>query len=750
LKLSNVNAKGAKSVQLLTPRKSFSSYFSFSDLKTKPKVLIGVCAPLVLLATLGGIALFNISKITETSKWVDHTRVVLADASAIVASAVDMETGMRGFLLAGRDEFLDPYRSGEAQTYEGIKALQQTVSDNPGQVARLGEVEQVLREWQSNVTELQIQLRRDIGDAETMNDMAKLVGEARGKQYFDKFRGQIATFAGREEALLQTRREDFQRALSSGAVSASGTREALKWVEHTYQVIAKAQDVLAAAVDMETGMRGFLLAGQDQFLEPYTAGSDRFHALVAELQQTVSDNPAQVTLLGEIQQNIDAWVADVVEPTIALRRQIGDAKTMDDMADLVSEARGKQYFDKFRQLMADFKAEEEALMEQRQASNVSTVSSTFTLIIACMVGALVIGLGLAWFIGGSIAGPIGRMTAAMGKLADGDTSVEITGVERGDEVGAMAQATQVFKDNAIETERLRKLSAEQEERQAEEKRQQMLQLADTFESAIGGVVDTVSSASTELQATAQSMSATAEQSNAQTSSVAAASEEASANVQTVATAAEELSASIAEISRQIAETNKVSQQAVDEADNASQSVAGLAEAAQRIGDVVNLISDIAEQTNLLALNATIEAARAGEAGKGFAVVAGEVKSLANQTAKATQEIAQQVESMQAATGGTVTTIESIVAVIKQISENAQGIAAAVEEQNAATGEISRNVQEASSGTQAVASNITGVRQAAEETGTAAGDVLESAGQLSKQSELLRGEVDKFLGDLRAG
>ena len=390
-----------------------SMSFKFSDLKTKTKVLLGVCAPLVLMTAIGGIALKDISNISHTNKWVDHTRVVLAEASGIIAGAVDMETGMRGYLLAGREEFLEPYTNGEKQTYAGITALKRTVSDNPGQVARLGEVEKVLQEWQSNVTSMQIQLRRDIGDADTMNDLAKLVGEAKGKRYFDKFRGQIETFTGREEALLTKRHDDFKRVLANGTSNAAMTREALKWVDHTYQVIAKAKDILAAAADMETGMRGFLLAGREEFLEPYRGGATRFDALIEELRQTVSDNPAQVTLLDEIKQNIDGWRNDVTEPMIDLRNKIGDAKTMDDMADLVGEALGKQYFDKFRQLMADFNAEEQALMEQRQATNVETKSAAFTGIISGIVGAIVIGLGMAWFIGGSIAGPITKMTAAM-------------------------------------------------------------------------------------------------------------------------------------------------------------------------------------------------------------------------------------------------------------------------------------------------------------------------------------------------
>ena len=353
-----------------------------------------------------------------------------------------------------------------------------------------------------------------------------------------------------------------------------------------------------------------------------------------------------------------------------------------------------------------------------------------------------------WFTRAGVARPLGQVVNALNRLAEGDTSVEVN-VKSKDEIGQVAEAFVVFKRKTEELKRLEEERAQEEARREEEKRQQMLQLADSFESTVGGVVDTVSAAATELQATAQTMTSTAEETNAQSATVASASEEASANVQTVASASEELSASISEITRQIAETNQVSQQAASDAEKASDSVNGLATAAQKIGDVVSLIQDIAEQTNLLALNATIEAARAGEMGKGFAVVASEVKALANQTAKATEEIAQQVEGMQTATGGTVTAIEGIVAIIKRISENANGIAAAVEEQNASTSEISRNVQEAAAGTQEVASSITGVREAAEQTGVAASEVLDAAGQLSKQSELLRAEVGKFLSGMRA-
>jgi methyl-accepting chemotaxis protein len=261
---------------------------------------------------------------------------------------------------------------------------------------------------------------------------------------------------------------------------------------------------------------------------------------------------------------------------------------------------------------------------------------------------------------------------------------------------------------------------------------------------VSEVVAIVSTSSEELQSTAQSMAATAEETSRQSQSVAAAAEQATSNVQTVAAAAEEMAKSIEEIGRQVTQSATIAGRAVEEAERTNGSVAGLAEAAQKIGEVVELISDIASQTNLLALNATIEAARAGDAGKGFAVVASEVKSLANQTAKATEEIAAQIAGMQDATKGTVTAIKGISSTIGEISEIAAAIASAVEQQSAATQEISRNVQEAATGTQDVSANIASVNQAASETGKSAGDVLTAAQELSRQGDRLREEIDRFL------
>ncbi|MBB4286165.1 methyl-accepting chemotaxis protein [Roseospira goensis] len=372
---------------------------------------------------------------------------------------------------------------------------------------------------------------------------------------------------------------------------------------------------------------------------------------------------------------------------------------------------------------------------------------TWTLVILTVVVALV-ALVLAWLSARQVSSPIVGMTGAMERLAEGDLETAIPARERKDEIGRMAHAVQVFKENAQRVKEMEAEQAAQAARTAEEKKQAMHTLADTFESSVGGVVEAVAAAATELQSTAESMASIAEETNSQATTVAAASEQASTNVQTVASAAEELSSSISEIGRQVQQASDVARKASDEAERTNAVVSGLADAAQKIGDVVNLISDIADQTNLLALNATIEAARAGDAGKGFAVVANEVKSLANQTAKATEDIGQQIGSVQSETRTAVTAIESISGIIQQINEVASAIAAAMEEQNAATEEIARNVQQASQGTTEVSQTIVGVTEAARESGSAAESVVVATNSLNEQSAMLKQMVERFLVDVR--
>jgi methyl-accepting chemotaxis protein len=376
-------------------------------------------------------------------------------------------------------------------------------------------------------------------------------------------------------------------------------------------------------------------------------------------------------------------------------------------------------------------------------------SATRMLWIASVVG-LLLGLAAAMWIGiTGLARPIAALKTVMEAFARNDLKADVPGVERRDELGEMARTVEVFKKNGLEVERMKADQQATELRTAQQRKTDMTKLANDFESAVGEIIETVSSASTELEASAGTLTKTAERTQQITTTVAAASEEASTNVQSVASATEELTSSVNEISRQVQASARMASEAVNQARNTNDRVGELSKAAARIGDVVELINTIAGQTNLLALNATIEAARAGEAGRGFAVVASEVKALAEQTAKATGEIGQQITGIQAATQESVNAIREISGTIEKLSEISSTIAAAVEEQGAATQEISRNVQQAAQGTQQVSSNITDVQRGASETGSASSQVLSAAQSLSRDSNRLKLEVGNFLNTVRA-
>src|ERR1700737_3929570 len=438
-----------------------------------------------------------------------------------------------------------------------------------------------------------------------------------------------------------------------------------KMTVHTYEVLEQLHQIISGMVNSETGVRGYLVSADTGFLAPLESGQKQYSAAVAKVGSLTSANAAQQRRLDRVKQYASEWFTTVAQREVALMK---DPATQSKARELEASGAGKKTMDGLRSVVQEMDAEERSLLSVRAAaSSAASAQATSTMVIG---GLLTLALSILGALGATFAitRPIQRITGEMGVLAKGDTSVMISGIERLDEVGQMAQAVQVFKTNAIEVERLRREQQATELRNAEQHKADMKRLADEFEGAVGEIVDTVSSASTQLEASAGTLTATAERSRELTTVVAAASEEASANVQSVASATEEMASSVNEISRQVQESARMANEAVDQARKTNDRVSELSKAAARIGDVVELINTIAGQTNLLALNATIEAARAGEAGRGFAVVASEVKALAEQTAKATGEISQQISGIQSATQESVAAIKEIGETIGRMSE----------------------------------------------------------------------------------
>ena len=465
-----------------------------------------------------------------------------------------------------------------------------------------------------------------------------------------------------------------------------------------------------------------------------------------------SARQAADTMIGRLNGTADEETRALVGPLKAVIAEYGS--TFDLLATTTLANKSLYYNQmvpsvvKLQTHLNDWSATLAARFEVAHQESLTIISSAAWLQMIVATIAVLLGTAAAAVSGRSIVKPLAGMTAAMHRLAGGDHSVTVPSADATDEVGEMAKAVEVFKANMI---RNGELAAEQaREQTTKELRQRTVDgYIGDFDQSVRDMLHTLASAATEMQASAQSMAQTATNTNEQASTMAAAAEQASANVQTMAAATEEMAASANEISHQVSRSAQITARAVESARHTDHQVQSLSEAAQRIEDVVAIINGIAGQTNLLALNATIEAARAGDAGKGFAVVASEVKALAGQTGKATEEIGAQIQAIQLATKEAVDAIKAISATINEVNDISTAIAAAMEEQGATTGQMTRNTQEAARGTQDVSSTISGVSEGANATGAAASQVLAAAGDLGKQAETLRAEVDGFLDKIRA-
>ncbi|NOZ66963.1 MAG: HAMP domain-containing protein [Alphaproteobacteria bacterium] len=722
-----------------------------SNLKIKTRLILGFGSVCGILAISIGITLVQLKTIDQHTLLIDHLRVPSTTASTSLAKNIYASlASLRGYMLTGKEKF----KKQRANVWTDIEALEKTMDGlskkwtNPGNVTA----------WEK--------FKKTMGEFKTAQATVENISHTP-----EQYPANVVLTTG------AIPKASIMFAKITELIDMEGQMPATVERKQLLGIMADVRGTLGLGL---ANIRAFLLTGDSNY-------KDKFNKLWVKNERRFRDLKKAATLLGPKQSMAFKVFAKQRAEFNSLPSKMFDLRGSEqwNMANylLVKEAAPRASTLLKILVGIDGKggivADQQKLLSNDVAVAIENSNDLIVLLWILLAVGLVLSLAIVIIIAGSITKPISAMTKSMAGLAEGDTSAEIPGLGRQDEVGEMAKSVDVFKQNAlkrlrleeeVESSRITQEKAEKQraaekkstderkliedrriEKEAEEKRMaDRLKMARRFEESVGGVLDTVSSAATELNATSESMSSSANSMKQESLSASTATTQAGENVQLVASASEEMTASVREISAQIGNASNASKNALNSVNNASTRVTEMANSSEKINEVILLINDIAEQTNLLALNATIEAARAGEAGKGFAVVASEVKSLASQTASATEEIRKQINDMQETTSDTVSAVQEISATISELDEISSSIASAVEQQASAMQEISRNSMQAATGTEAAAENVNNVSQLAEETGNAASDVLTASNELSGQASTLKLAVDEFLTEIRNG
>jgi methyl-accepting chemotaxis protein len=698
---------------------------AFLQLNIRGRLILGFSVLCILLAGVVGTTIIKVRSVSEATDRTVSLRVPTAMTSSdLVVGIYASLASLRGWLITGNDAF----KAERAGLWKDI----QTHGAEMDSLSSRWTVEKNKQDW--------MQAKPLLDELRNAQDKAEAIAHTIDEQPAAK--------------LLATEAAPLAKLMLKNATAIIDEEGNIASTDQRKSLLIGFADMRGSMAMAIGAIRAYLLtadaAFKTEFTELWALNQKKFDALSKRRSEMTTDQQKAFDALVEARAKFSPLPQKMFEIRASDRWNMAQWFLTNEAAPRANK------------LLDIFAGEKNAAgsrsggMVSRQQDNLKTdgaavlaeTSFLTTLLWVLMGTGIGVAVTVVYLTNRSIVPPILKMVGAMGQLADGDHSVEIPATDNKDEIGLMARAVLIFKENMIKAKELAAKEAEAISRRVA-RAARVNDLTATFDADISAVLRSVASASTELQATASSMTATAEETSNQATAVAAATEEASTNVQTVAAASEELASSVTEISRQVAASAAIAQKAVAEADRTNSTVQGLFNDAASIGDVVKLISDIAGQTNLLALNATIEAARAGEAGRGFAVVAAEVKSLAEQTAKATDQISAQVSSIQNSSSEAVSAIKGITATINEINEIASAIASAVEEQGSATQEIARNVQQAALGTGEISSNVAGVQQAAGDTGAAAHQVLQASSELSRQSETMRGQVESFLSNIKA-